>query len=554
MAIERMDAAALAECFLAGAANLSAKKELINELNVFPVPDGDTGTNMTMSVMSAVRELEALKGNYTMKSVCSAISMGSLRGARGNSGVILSQLLRGFCKVAEEHEVLKLPVISAAFNKAVETAYHAVMKPKEGTILTVAKGAARKAAELAEKPGMKLADFADCVVKHAEYVLEQTPELLSVLKEAGVVDSGGKGLVEVLKGCADAISGRSVSGTLHSQTAEVRRPQVPREEVLEKSEIKFGYCTEFILELEEEGSFDESGFKAFLDKWGDSIVCVALDGIVKVHVHTNHPGTVFEEALRFGQLTSMKIDNMRKEHNERLFHMNGSSYTQIVRTDEKKKYGFVAVSSGRGLTEIFSQLGVDEVIEGGQTMNPSTEEILKALERIDAETVFILPNNSNIILAASQAAGMCSGKKAVVIPSRTVPQGFAAMVGFNSEASAQENEEEMIEAAGSVKTGQVTYAVRDSEFEGLKIHTGDIMGIGESEILCVSSTVEEAARTLVEKLVDEESEIISLYYGDGVDKSSAGKLSEIIENSYPELEIQLLDGGQSVYYYIISVE
>ncbi len=569
MAIQIINAQAVRSCFLAAAENLSANQEIINELNVFPVPDGDTGTNMTMTIQSAAKEVAALGEDCTMADVCRAISMGSLRGARGNSGVILSQLLRGFAKTAAEYEELTPNIVAVAFDKATETAYKAVMKPKEGTILTVAHGISAKAAELVKTKHLSAQDFADEILHHAEYVLSQTPEMLPVLKEAGVVDSGGRGLVEVVRGAADLLNGRRTEVKEMPKASEVKFDASGiNEEVVAAADIKFGYCTEFILEADKPfGANDEANLKKFLESIGDSIVCVAMDEIVKVHVHTNHPGTVFEEALKYGSLASVKVDNMRKEHNERLFKLQNGSYEEVgnkAESQEKseenaapaehKDFGFVAVSAGDGLTEVFKQLGVDQVISGGQTMNPSTEDILKAVELVNADTVYVLPNNKNIVLAANQAAELVEDKKVVVIPSKTVPQGITAMISFIAENSAEDNEAAMKEALGTVRTGEITYAVRDTEIDGKKIASGDFIGIDDDGIAAVGQSIDSTALELVASMADEDSEVITVYYGSELDEDSANVLASKIEAKYPDAEIEVTNGGQPVYYYIISVE
>ncbi len=569
MAIQIINAQAVRSCFLAAAENLSANQEIINELNVFPVPDGDTGTNMTMTIQSAAKEVAALGADCTMADVCRAISMGSLRGARGNSGVILSQLLRGFAKTAAEYEELTPNIVAAAFDKATETAYKAVMKPKEGTILTVAHGISAKAAELVKTKHLSAQDFADEILHHAEYVLSQTPEMLPVLKEAGVVDSGGRGLVEVVRGAADLLNGRRTEVKEMPKASEVKFDASGiNEEVVAAADIKFGYCTEFILEADKPfGANDEANLKKFLESIGDSIVCVAMDEIVKVHVHTNHPGTVFEEALKYGSLASVKVDNMRKEHNERLFKLQNGSYEEVgnkAESQEKseenaapaehKDFGFVAVSAGDGLTEVFKQLGVDQVISGGQTMNPSTEDILKAVELVNADTVYVLPNNKNIVLAANQAAELVEDKKVVVIPSKTVPQGITAMISFIAENSAEDNEAAMKEALGTVRTGEITYAVRDTEIDGKKIASGDFIGIDDDGIAAVGQSIDSTALELVASMADEDSEVITVYYGSELDEDSANALASKIEAKYPDADIEVTNGGQPVYYYIISVE
>ncbi len=563
--VEKIDALMLRQCFLAAAENLNANREIINELNVFPVPDGDTGTNMTMTVMSAVKELEALPENAGMPAVCKAIAMGSLKGARGNSGVILSQLLRGFTKVAESEDALNAPIIAQAFSKAVETAYKAVMKPKEGTILTVARGMSEKAAELSLKE-LPFIDFVKQVLEQGEESLKETPELLPVLKEAGVVDSGGRGLLEVIRGGLNVLEGKRVSPDSLKNVMDSAPLRVNRG-AIENAEIRYGYCTEFIIMLNRIfNAKNEADFKAFLNGVGDSVVCVAMDGMVKVHVHTNHPGKVFEEGLKYGSLTGMKVDNLREEHNERLFRMGrDGSYTEIResvapaaapkgRTAIKKKYGFITVSVGKGLSEIFEELGVDRVIEGGQTMNPSTQDILNAIGEVNAETIFLLPNNKNIILAASQAADLSQDKKVIVIPSRSVPQGITALIHFIPDKSEEENEQEMKEALDTVKTGEVTYAIRDTEIDGHMIHTGDMMGIGDHGILSTGEDLGKVLKDMLHAMVDDESEVITLYYGEEVKSQDAERFADSVRTAFPDLEVDIHSGGQPIYYYIVSVE
>ena len=518
----------LTKMFLAGAKNLEAKKEWINELNVFPVPDGDTGTNMTLTIMSAASEVNNLS-ERTMETVAKAISSGSLRGARGNSGVILSQLLRGFTKGIKDYDTLDVMTISNAFQKAVETAYKAVMKPKEGTILTVARGAADKAAELAlEEEDLDV--FFSGIIEEAERVLATTPDLLPVLKEAGVVDSGGQGLVEVLKGAYDAYLGKEVDYTFEAPKSAPVKISAETE-----AEIKFGYCTEFIIVLDKKFEHkDEMEFKAFLESIGDSIVCVADDDIVKIHVHTNHPGQAIEKALTYGSLSRLKIDNMREEHEEKLIKDASKIAAQQKAEEPRKEMGFISVSIGEGIGEIFKGLGVDYLIEGGQTMNPSTEDMLNAIDKVNAEHIFILPNNKNIILAANQAKALCEDKDIIVIPTKTVPQGITAMINFMPDSSAEENEARMTEELANVKTGQVTYAVRDTHIDDKEIKEGNIMGIGDHAILAVGEDVEQTTLDMFKELIDEDSELISIYYGEDVKKEDADKLGEDLSDLYPD--------------------
>ena len=538
----------LTKMFLAGAKNLEAKKEWINELNVFPVPDGDTGTNMTLTIMSAASEVNNLS-ERTMETVAKAISSGSLRGARGNSGVILSQLLRGFTKGIKDYDTLDVMTISNAFQKAVETAYKAVMKPKEGTILTVARGAADKAAELAlEEEDLDV--FFSGIIEEAERVLATTPDLLPVLKEAGVVDSGGQGLVEVLKGAYDAYLGKEVDYTFEAPKSAPVKISAETE-----AEIKFGYCTEFIIVLDKKFEHkDEMEFKAFLESIGDSIVCVADDDIVKTHVHTNHPGQAIEKALTYGSLSRLKIDNMREEHEEKLIKDASKIAAQQKAEEPRKEMGFISVSIGEGIGEIFKGLGVDYLIEGGQTMNPSTEDMLNAIDKVNAEHIFILPNNKNIILAANQAKALCEDKDIIVIPTKTVPQGITAMINFMPDSSAEENEARMTEELANVKTGQVTYAVRDTHIDDKEIKEGNIMGIGDHAILAVGEDVEQTTLDMFKELIDEDSELISIYYGEDVKKEDAEKLGEKLSDLYPDCDVEVHFGGQPIYYYVVSVE
>ena len=552
VSIKTIDAKILSRMFLAGARNLEAKKEWINELNVFPVPDGDTGTNMTMTIMSAASEVSALE-NPDMETLAKAISSGSLRGARGNSSVILSQLLRGFTRSVRKSEVLDASAIAAAMERAVETAYKAVMKPKEGTILTVAKEAALKAAEIAPE-AEELQPFFDEVFAHAEETLARTPEMLPVLKEAGVVDSGGQGLLEVMRGAIDGFLGKEIDYSVFEKSSS---PSVTKISPQAEADIKFGYCTEFIILLEAPVSEEEEHkFKEFLTSIGDSIVVVADEEIIKVHVHTNHPGQAIERALTYGALSRMKIDNMREEHQEKLIK-DAEKLAKEQEEAEKlppKEAGFIAVSAGEGLTEIFRELGVDYLIEGGQTMNPSTEDMLNAISKVNAETVYIFPNNKNIILAANQARDLTEDKKIVVVPTKTVPQGITAMISFVPEKSAEENAEVMEEAISKVHTGQITYAVRDTRLDDKEIHEGDIMGIGDKGILAVGGNKEEVAEATIAAMMSDEAEVISIYYGADTSEESAEALAASVEELYPDCEVEINRGGQPIYYYIISVE
>lgn len=552
MATKTINAEMLSKMFLAGAANIEAKKEFINELNVFPVPDGDTGTNMTLTIMAAAKEVTALE-NVTMESLAKAISSGSLRGARGNSGVILSQLFRGFTKAIKATKEIDVITLAGALEKAKETAYKAVMKPKEGTILTVAKGIADKALELAETVD-DLEEFIPQVLEHAEYVLSKTPEMLPVLKEAGVVDSGGQGLLEVLKGAYDAFLGKEIDYSQIAPSTSVNMTKISAET---NAEIKFGYCTEFIIMTEKEFTdADEREFKAYLESIGDSIVCVADDEIVKIHVHTNDPGLAIQKALTYGQLSRMKIDNMREEHEEKLIR-DAEKVAKEQKAKEKaeqKEFGFIAVSIGDGLNDIFKELGVDYIIEGGQTMNPSTDDMLNAIDEVNAKHVFIFPNNKNITLAANQAKSLVEDKEVIVIPTKTVPQGITAIINFVPDLSAEENEEMMLEEIKRVKTGQVTYAVRDTSLDGKEIHTDDIMGIGDAGIISVGKEVEVTTLEMLAELIDEESELVSVYYGSDVSEEEASALTEKIEELYPDVDVDTHFGGQPIYYYVLAVE
>lgn len=557
MAINTIDAAMLKKCFLAGAANLEAKKEIINELNVFPVPDGDTGTNMTMTILSAAKEVSNI-ASPNFENLSKAISGGSLRGARGNSGVILSQLFRGFTKEIKSVTVIDAPILARAFQKATETAYKAVMKPKEGTILTVAEGLSDKMNELACENG-DLEEILGQVLEHGRYVLSQTPEMLPVLKEAGVVDSGGQGLIEVLSGIYDCLLGKEIDLTAALGTTTTAKVEADTTQ----ADIKYGYCTEFIINIEKKfDNGDELNFKAYLESIGDSIVVVADDEIVKVHVHTNDPGLAIQKALTYGSLSKMKIDNMREEHKEKLIKEAQKAEAEKKAAEEaakkpaepKKKYGFISVSAGAGLSEIFEGLGVDVVIEGGQTMNPSTEDMLNAIDKVNAENVFILPNNSNIILAANQAQSIVTDKNVYVVPSKTIPQGITALINFDESADAEANFDNMSSEMKNVKTGQVTYAVRDTSMDGKEIKQNDIMGIGDKTILSVGKDIEETTIDMLSQLIDDDSELISVYYGADVSSEQVDSLTAKIEETYPDLDLEVHSGGQPIYYYIVSVE
>ncbi len=567
--------------FLAGAKRIEEKKEYINELNVFPVPDGDTGTNMTLTITSAAREVASIK-EPTFANVTKAMATGSLRGARGNSGVILSQLIRGFCKELEGKEDVVMEDIAAGFNRAVATAYKAVMKPKEGTILTVAKGLAEKASELS-KSKKSLVEFAEEVLQYGREVLNKTPDMLPVLKEAGVVDSGGEGLMTILEGAFDALSGKvtydfsngydsdSTEGKTAPDSSGLKTTNavgIDRKEI-DTSHIKYGYCTEFIIMLEKEYNLEiEEEFKSYLESIGDSLVVVSDDEIVKVHVHTNHPGLAFERGLTYGSLTSMKVDNMREEHREKVIMeaekmaeeqaaerktKAGKQLEESV-SEKRKEYGFISVSTGDGINDIFKDLGVDYLIEGGQTMNPSTEDMLNAIEKVNANTIYILPNNKNIILAANQAQSLTEDKEIVVVPSKTVPQGVAALINFDSAKSGEENLKSMTEEMRNVKTGQVTYAVRDTNIDGKTINAGDIMGIDDEGIKSVATDLLTSTKQLLADMVDEDSELISIYYGADVKEADAQEFVSYVEETYGDCDVEFNYGGQPIYYYILSVE
>lgn len=550
MALNTIDAKMLSKMFLAGAKNLEHKKEWINELNVFPVPDGDTGTNMTLTIMAAAKEVAGLQES-DMQTLCKSISSGSLRGARGNSGVILSQLFRGFTKGIRDYDEVTIPILADAFERAVETAYKAVMKPKEGTILTVAKGGAIKARELADDNCQDMSLFLDEIIKHADYVLSQTPEMLPVLKQAGVVDSGGQGLMQVLKGAYDAYLGKELDLTIEVPSSNAA--SFASIDAQADMDIKFGYCTEFIIMLKRDFNVkQEIDFKEFLESIGDSIVVVADDDVVKVHVHTNDPGLAIQKALKYGALSNMKIDNMRIEHQEKIIKMSekGNASTPAV----KKDVGFIAVSIGEGMNEIFKSLGVDYIIEGGQTMNPSTEDMLTAIENVNADSVFILPNNKNVILAANQAQSLVKDKNILVIPSKTMPQGISAIINYVPDLSPEENSSVMIEGIHQVKTGEITYAVRDTVIDDKEIKQGDYMGIGDAGILSVGTGLDEVALSMVDEMMKDDLELISVYYGSDIQEEDAEKLRGKIEEKYSACDVELQYGGQPIYYYIISAE
>ncbi|MDD6211910.1 MAG: DAK2 domain-containing protein [Clostridiales bacterium] len=563
MSIDKMNAEMLKQAFLAGAKNLERNKEWINDLNVFPVPDGDTGTNMTLTIMSAVKEVNNVQ-DVTIENLAKAISSGSLRGARGNSGVILSQLFRGFSKEIMEADAITAVIAARAFQRAVETAYKAVMKPKEGTILTVARGMADRAQELVENTN-DLELFLEQVIARGDEVLNQTPEMLPVLKQAGVVDSGGQGLMQVLKGALDGMLGREIVDSPAVPSVERTEPTEERgaADSQDLGEIKFGYCTEFIINLEKTyGEEEERSFLEFLESIGDSIVLVSDDDIVKVHVHTNDPGQAISRALTYGSLSRMKIDNMREEHEEKLIREASRIAAEQKKKEEEKKaaeprkeVGFISVSIGEGLEEILRGLNVDEIIRGGQTMNPSTDDILKAVDKVNADLIYVLPNNKNIILAAEQAVHLVKDKKLVVVPSATIPQGIAALISYSPVRSAEENLEEMKGSMSLVKTGQVTYAVRNTTIQDQEIHEGDIMGLGDhSALLALGNSVQDVVKNMIEAMVDEDSELISVYYGEDITEEQAAALEEELAEQYSDCDVEVHYGGQPIYYYVVSVE
>lgn len=566
-----IDAGMMKTLFLAGTKQLESKQELINELNVFPVPDGDTGTNMTLTLMNAVKDLQNLSPDAGMGVVSKTMSQGTLRGARGNSGVILSQLVRGFVKEIEGAEEIDQKLMASGFDRAVKTAYKAVMKPKEGTILTVSKAAAEKAAELSDS-GLPMEAFLQEILVYAEDILEKTPDMLPVLKEAGVVDSGGKGLVEFLRGALDAFRGKEIdlsfeegAGTVSASSGSIDTSAIST------SDIKFGYCTEFIIDLERDFSEEEEdSFKAFLSSIGDSIVCVHMDEIVKVHVHTNHPGQAIEKGLEYGSLSLMKIDNMRIEHNEKLIKESDKSFsskeekksvpkgkpdvTETFFEEFRKEVGFVTVCAGEGFKEIFKGMSVDEVIEGGQTMNPSTEDIIAAIDKVNADNVFVLPNNNNIVMAANQAAAIYEDKNVIVIPTSTVCQGINAVINYIPALTIEDNIAQLTEAAKDVKTAEITYSIRDTELNGMKVRKDDYMGIGDGELLAAGPNLAEVAFQTASAMMDDWSELVTIYYGEGASEEDALMLTGLLEMEFPDADYEVAWGGQPVYYFVISVE
>lgn len=556
MSQEFLDGAKLKLMFLSAAQFLETNKEIVNELNVFPVPDGDTGTNMSLTMLSAARELKAVDSNE-MNQVVEAITKGSLKGARGNSGVILSQLIRGFAKVLKNEEKITTVKFAEALQAGSATAYKAVMKPAEGTMLTVARVTAEEAVKLAAYIN-NFEVFYDSLIDVAKDTLDKTPEMLPVLKQAGVVDSGGMGIVYIMMGQAQALdddfdleapleqldlvmsSGHTASPGFVSSPA-----------AMADESIEFGYCTEFIIKnlfpyVREE---DTDKLKSKLERLGDSIVVVGDDEFIKVHFHTNMPGKALQLALRFGELSNIKIDNMREQHH----HLNSFETPSDTIDEPQKEVGLVSVSIGEGIANIFKDLSADFIIEGGQTMNPSIEDILNAVDNVNAKEVFVLPNNKNIVLSANQAAEI-SEKTIHVIPTKTIPQGLAALIAFNSEISAEENVSSMIRAVDHVKSGQVTYSIRDSQVNGHQIKEGDIMGIAEGEIEVVDKEISKVTKQLLDKMLSDEVEIVTILYGADAKEEDTEDISSYLSVNYPDVDIELLSGGQPLYYYIISAE
>ena len=545
MGVNKIDAKLFAKAFIAGAKNLEAKKEWINELNVFPVPDGDTGTNMTMTIMSAAKDVSDLGDTPDMATLCKAVSSGSLRGARGNSGVILSQLLRGFTKVVKTETDIDTALMAAAFARAVESAYKAVMKPKEGTILTVARAMSDKANDLSAEGCTDMEKFCEQVIEHGKVVLAQTPEMLPVLKEAGVVDSGGQGLIEFLSGCYDAYLGKEIDYSISvSDGKEEKKDAGKSFDFLYNVECKVKIKKNFI-------SKNESDFKNYLEQIGESVVLINDGESLRIHIHTNDPGMVLQKSLKYGALNDVKVINRAMEGDD---DASPAAEEAPAFNEPPKPFGFITVAAGEGLVEIFKSLGVDYVIEGGQTMNPSTADFIDAASKVNAETIFILPNNKNIILAANQAAELVTDKTLLVIPSKTVPQGITAIINFIPDLSADENEQAMMEEIKKVKTGQVTYAVRDTSIDGKEIHKDDFMGISDSGLASVGTDKDKVIEELVDSMIDDSSELVSIYYGKDVTEEEASKISEMISGKYGNLDVELQLGGQPVYYYMISVE
>ena len=540
--IQYIEGKMLRDMFVSGANNLQNHKELVDKLNVFPVPDGDTGTNMSLTISYAMKELAKVE-NESITEIGKSLSKGSLMGARGNSGVILSQIIRGFSKSIEGKEQISTEDLAKAFKNGSDTAYKAVIKPIEGTILTVVRESGEYAIKAAKKE-KDLLKFLEMVIDEANKSLERTPELLKNLKEAGVVDSGGKGLVLIYEGMYEALKGNPIKAKdlNDSNVSEVKQAGTS----INTEDIKFCYCTEFILES---NSISDTEIRDIMLKYGDSLAVVGDEGIIKVHVHTNDPGLVLQDALKHGQLVTIKIENMKLQHENILV----GDTDEIAQSVEEKEYGFIATSMGEGLAKIFKDFGVDYIIEGGQTMNPSTEDFMKAIDSINAKNIFIFPNNSNIIMAANQAKEL-SDKNIIVIPTKNTPQGFTALVNFNADASVEENEQALMESLTMVKSGQVTFAVRDTVMNDVEVKEGNIIGIAESKLMDAGDSVDEITTSLVEKLVDEDSAIITLFYGEDVTEEDANNLRDELEEKFEDLDIELYYGGQPLYYYLISVE
>jgi DAK2 domain fusion protein YloV len=563
VSLNTIDARMMAKMFLGGARNLQDNKDYINELNVFPVPDGDTGTNMTLTIMSAAKEVAQLYSvsDIDMTTLCKAVSSGSLRGARGNSGVILSQLFRGYTKVVKEQTEINASLIADAFEKAVESAYKAVMKPKEGTILTVAKGMADKARELTDSGETDLEVYLKAVIDYGNEVLDKTPEMLPVLKQAGVVDSGGKGLMTVMSGAYDVMLGKEVD--LNFDENENKPDEGENEHATTENadaNIKSAYAVEFIVLLDKTFNVkSELDFKGYLESIGENISLVSEEGNVKVHIHTNDPGLALQKAMKYGPLTDVKVENMKLDSRGQRTYSDTDNRNSITKPEddtpaERKDVGFIAVSVGDGIKDIFTGLGVDFIIEGGQTMNPSTEDMLNAIDRVNADTVFILPNNKNIILAANQAVSLVEDKKIIVIPTKTVPQGITAVINYVPDVSPEENAKAMSEEISSVHTGQVTYAVRDTVIDDKTIKQGDFMGIGDHGILSVGSDMGDVTYDMIEDLIDDDTELISIYYGADIREEDAEKIKQRVSEKYQKCDVELQFGGQPIYYYIISAE
>lgn len=545
------------EMFISGANNLQNNKALIDKLNVFPVPDGDTGTNMSLTIASALKELNKVKDD-NIEEIGKALAKGSLMGARGNSGVILSQIIRGISKSIEGKTTLGKEDIALALKSGSDTAYKAVIKPIEGTVLTVIRETSDYAVKNIKNHG-NMIDFFEAIVESANISLEGTPELLKNLKEAGVVDSGGKGLVCLLEGMLAVLKG----GYIGLNSEEESTSEISTSESIKDVDIKYAYCTEFILETDKITS-DEMRDK--LIDCGDSMVCVGFDGVIKIHIHTNEPGNVLTEALKYGQLVTIKIENMKIQHANQIIsdeeHDRVTSSVDIeqvsksegfVLNKEKKKYGFITTAMGSGLSEMFEKLGVDVVIEGGQTMNPSTEDFMNAIEMINSDYIFIFPNNGNVIMAANQAKEI-SDKNIYVVPTKNIPQGIGCLVGFDPDSDPDTNMESFMDSLDSIKSGEITYAVRDTIMDGIEVKEGDIIGITAKKLISSGRKLDAVTRDVISKMIDEDSDILTLYYGENVEEDEARLFAEEIQDEYEDIEVELYYGGQPLYYYLISVE